>query len=95
MSISAVNGVSQLDQQRNDPQAVTPAAASIPFSQQLDAQNSQNAQTGHDAQTGAAHHHRHHSAASQSVTSSAATAASAAGVAPSSTIAASLPRLPS
>jgi hypothetical protein len=75
MSISAINGVTPGSSQTDQPPAVTPAPAVTPFSQQLDAE---------DTQTGAAqgHHHHHHGGASQSVTTSATAAASAAGTAP-------------
>jgi hypothetical protein len=76
MSINAINGASPDSSQTDQPPAVTPAPAVTPFSQQLDAE---------DTQTGAAqghHHHHHHGSASQSVTTSATAAASVAGTAP-------------
>jgi hypothetical protein len=83
MSVSPVTAVSQAHQTTDQTEATTPAPSVTPFSQQLDAQ---------DTQTEAAHgrHHHHRGAASQSVTSSAATAASAAGVTPSSAAASSV-----
>ncbi len=83
MTISAINGVSQYDQQNGQSQAVTPVTGVSAFGQELD---SQTAQTG----TAQAHHHHHHAGASQSVTSSASAAASAAGVTSPSTLASSL-----
>jgi hypothetical protein len=73
MSISAVNGVTQATQQTADTQAITPAPAVTPFSQQMDDLS---------GQTGAARgHHHHHGTGSQSVTTSLTAAASASGVA--------------
>ena len=83
MSIRSINGVSPATPQTDEPQAITPAPAVTPFSQQLDAQT---------AQQGPAHaqHHHHLGEASRSVISSAATAASVAGVAPPVALAASV-----
>lgn len=88
MTISAVNGTSQPNQQNSQPASITQTPAATSFEQELD---SQSAQTG----TPAVHHRHHHHAASQSVTSSAATAASAAGGASTSTVASLLTHLPS
>jgi hypothetical protein len=85
MSISAVNGVSQVSQQQSQPQGVTSAPVATSFDQELDAQG---------VKSGLAHgHHHHHAGESGSPTSSATTAATAAGVAPPSTIASVLQHL--
>jgi hypothetical protein len=82
MSINAVTRVSPDTQQKDQPQAVTPAPTVTPFSQQLDAAN---------AQVGAAHgHHHHHQGGNSQSVMSPTTAASAAGAAPSGSIASSL-----